>query len=679
MKLFLVLMLVISCGGESTTPDPGQDTSNPPDAGTTEGDDGTPDVSQEDSDSPPEEVQDEDTGDTGTSPSNTPPTAKIQSPDDGAVVQLGDAVTFSGIVGDAEDDTTLLSVVWSSSQDGTLHEHTANPTGISSFQNKELSTGEHLITLTVTDSKQLSTAATMTLTINTLPSAPEITIEPAAPTTQDDLKVVIVNDAVDPNGDDVTYEYVWKKGNIQTDVKGVSVGADMTIKGQEWSVKVSAKDQYGSGPPAEAVVMILNSPPSCSEVTLLPKDATTTAPLSCECVGWQDSDKEDVQAESKCTFAGLATTNAAGGCTVAAPQTSKGNQITCTLTPSDGESEGSAVASNTVIILNSPPSAGQAILNSGTACDVWSCEPKDFLDADGDILTYTYRWEVEGNDVGVSTQQLQGVSLKSGQHVQCYIKATDGAVLTEEVGSKSLKVPLPANIPIVGLEAENMGVTLWNTYFGAIEGMYTGHEIPKNIVCSALSFPKLFAYYFSASRDWLDPTKEGAFHAVAGLNGFENLSDALKAGGYSESDITMQYGLADLGNDIEGQDWTINGNVETRTYSGGKWTLSLKGVVMVGGNMPDIQATILYGTPCDFEDDIVQVVTDYLTVADLSKDKSAAVQSVAAAFLKDLNGSKIRTNFEARVPAIETQFNTALRWGSYLEVTNGFIEVEACK
>ena len=75
---------------------------------------------------------------------NNPPIAVIQRPFDGGTYKAGEEITFKGVGIDLEDDPSDLTLLWTSSIDGTL--------GNTTTFNKALTKGTHVITLTVTDS-----------------------------------------------------------------------------------------------------------------------------------------------------------------------------------------------------------------------------------------------------------------------------------------------------------------------------------------------------------------------------------------------------------------------------------------------------------------------------------------------------------------------------------------------
>lgn len=96
---------------------------------------------------------------------DAPPVAAILLPLGGTEFPLGATVTFTGTGIDAEDgNLTEDSLVWTSS-----HEDDEIGRGVT-FDRDDLTPGEHIITLTVTDSADQTDTATVTITVSDEPS-----------------------------------------------------------------------------------------------------------------------------------------------------------------------------------------------------------------------------------------------------------------------------------------------------------------------------------------------------------------------------------------------------------------------------------------------------------------------------------------------------------------------------
>ncbi|MEM8562243.1 MAG: DUF6531 domain-containing protein [Pseudomonadota bacterium] len=101
---------------------------------------------------------------------NQPPQVSISSPSDGTVITSGNSVTLSGSSSDPEDGDLTGSMTWSSNLDGALG--TGTGVVVSS-----LSTGNHNITASVTDSGGLSASDAVSLTVNAAANtAPTVSI-----------------------------------------------------------------------------------------------------------------------------------------------------------------------------------------------------------------------------------------------------------------------------------------------------------------------------------------------------------------------------------------------------------------------------------------------------------------------------------------------------------------------
>ena len=135
------------------------------------------------------------------------------------------------------------------------------------------------------------------------------------------------------------------------------------------------------------------------------------------------------------------------GQTVSAAQTSGGESWTCTVTPNDGVLDGTAAsASVTIAQGNRAPSAPTVSINPAepTDDDVLTCViDTESVDPDGDAVTYTYAWSVDGADTGRTGETLGSDITEVGQQWTCTAIASDGDLETQsssasvEIGNTS--------------------------------------------------------------------------------------------------------------------------------------------------------------------------------------------------------------------------------------------------
>ncbi|MEZ4460840.1 MAG: fibrinogen-like YCDxxxxGGGW domain-containing protein [bacterium] len=296
----------------------------------------------------------------------------------------------------------------------------------------------------------LSTTAIAEVTIeNTAPTLP--TVEITGLSAADDLTCV-AGGSVDADGDPISYAYVWVQDGVPTDFDTDTVPASATTPGETWSCEVLPNDGTADGPMASAEVTIGNTAPAVPVVTINTSHPATSDQLTCEAV----FDAIDVDGESvTVTFAWTKDGAPAGmGPVVDADETAKGEIWECTASVSDGWTSSSATAS--VTIENSPPGAPTVAIAPATpsANDDLVCTANAAVDADGDVVTYTYRWLKNQTPSGITTATLSNVNTALGDVWTCEATPNDGtidgpaATLDVVVGNTSPAAPIVSVSPV---------------------------------------------------------------------------------------------------------------------------------------------------------------------------------------------------------------------------------------
>lgn len=372
----------------------------------------------------------------------SPPEVVIDSPTDGDVAPQGLAVTLSGTVGDAEDAPEDLLITWASDRDGVLWTDSADASGGTLYVTEGLSAGTHLLSLTATDTDGLSATATVRLLVDAPPSAPSITLTPDPATSADDLTASVTTASIDPEGAAVSYRYAWFVDGVAS---GASVSAVLpasaTTRGETWTVRVTPEDGVQDGPFAEAAVRIDNALPSVASVSISPDPATGSDVLTCAWTGFADADGDADASTVAWTVDGR---SAGSGATLSTGFT-RGDLVTCTVTPFDGAQAGAPVA-DSLTIGNATPEVGSVGVTPSTPTtnDTLTASAAG-TDADGDALSFTYDWWVDGVFVLGGSSTLSGLTaFDKGDRVVVVATASDGRTTSAPVSSATIVV---ANSP----------------------------------------------------------------------------------------------------------------------------------------------------------------------------------------------------------------------------------------
>ncbi len=362
------------------------------------------------------------------------PVVAISAPAQGAVLDQG-LVSLVGAVSDAEQAPNLLALAWTDDVVGILDSTPADALGAVAFSTETLALGLHTITLSATDASGLSGTASVTFTVNGVPSQPVVSLLPVEPDTNADLVVSLDVPSVDPDGSPVTYGYEWLRDGVvdAASTSGV-LPASATNRGETWTVHVTPTDGVTNGPFAMAEVLIANSAPAIS-LTVTPADVVTGTVVHAEAIA-VDGDGDAFTLGYRWLVNGIQLAEN-GPDLDGEIWFEKDDVIELTVTADDGITEAEAVWSTTV--LNSAPIAGLvAITPSGPAdADDLVCEIAiPATDPDGDLLTYDFDWDANGVAVpdGVTgTTNLPGDTVSglltaAGEIWTCTVTPNDGTV-----------------------------------------------------------------------------------------------------------------------------------------------------------------------------------------------------------------------------------------------------------
>ena len=392
----------------------------------------------------------------------TAPEVTLTSPGESEVVNDGENVSFSAEVSDNEDSPTSLTLSWESDLDGTISTQGADSGGVASFDLDSLSTGEHTVTLTVTDTDGLFSTDRVSFTVNALPTAPTVTVSPD-PAYTDDALVATASGSVDPDGSGtVTYSYAWyESGVLSSASSSATFPETSTTKGLVYRVVVTPSDGTGSGEPGEVELTIDNTDPVVGTPMISPStNVTTSEALTCSASATDvDGDTPAVTYAWSNSTTG-STLGSGASLTLIPISVSPGDLVTCEATATDDEGAMS-VASATVTIENTDPVLAAIVVDPSTGVTTsttLACSTTA-TDTDGGTPTISYAWSSGSTSLGTGPSiTLSSSSSSPGDVVTCTATATDADGGTDSDGTS---VTVENTDPVVGSVAisPSTGVT----------------------------------------------------------------------------------------------------------------------------------------------------------------------------------------------------------------------------
>ena len=224
-----------------------------------------------------------------------------------------------------------------------------------------------------------------------------------------------------------------------------------------------------------------------------------------------------------------------------------------------------------------------------------------------------------------------------------------------------------AQLPFIADSANNQGTAAWNTYnLSTLSPLEVGHTVPIEGLGNA--------YYYLASRNYddIDPNSDGALQFTVPTSGFQALTEALRINGYAANDLTIQFGLASLGDDIEGEDWFVSGNTEVRYYTGGEVTFQIAGEDILTSSLDKLTLRIDYNDPADFSDDFISGWSSGL-IPVISETASDNLEEIANIFIQELDAQGFDILFGALEPASQFDFIDEEKVGGFYDST-GWIQ-----
>ena len=351
----------------------------------------------------------------------TPPSLTVTAPTDGETLNHSEAVVFEATVNDNEDPPNEVALSWNSDVDGVFSTDGADSSGEVTVSVDSLSAGDHVVTVTATDTAGLFVTDTVSFNLNEPPTAPTVTLEPD-PATTNQMLVATASGSIDPEGTGtVTYAYEWFEDGVPSpESSSATYPSSATAKHHTYRVQVVASDGLMDSSYGWAEVSVINSDPVLVGPTVSPSTAATGDILTCSATA------TDIDPEDSPTVDYAWSDGSTGSTYTVTMSDSVDSIITCTATANDGDGGiGSGTAS--AMVTNTAPTVDSVTVTppAGRVGDALSCAATA-SDADGETPTISYVWS--SGETG-STYTITDAD-NPGDVLTCTATATDPGGLT---------------------------------------------------------------------------------------------------------------------------------------------------------------------------------------------------------------------------------------------------------
>ncbi|MCP4916140.1 MAG: hypothetical protein GY913_04390 [Proteobacteria bacterium] len=252
----------------------------------------------------------------------------------------------------------------------------------------------------------------------------ELQLVPEQPTTTDTVEAVVEVD--DPDGEELEVEYRWFRDGIEVGgYQAAYVPPELTERGEDWLCLATTADGSAAQTQAWAGVQIANTAPTVDAAVVHPQPLTAETEATCIGLGEDDADGDDMDTAVVWTVDGAAFSD---GETLPEGSVVRDQIVSCELTVSDEFGVGQTAVSAEVEVDNTPPTAPDVSIVPR------SPHPGDPLlavieapseDADGDEITYTMTWTVDGATYG-SGDEVPGADVQAGQLWTLTVTPSDG-------------------------------------------------------------------------------------------------------------------------------------------------------------------------------------------------------------------------------------------------------------
>ncbi len=265
-------------------------------------------------------------------------------------------------------------------------------------------------------------------------------------------------EATDPDGDEPTSEIVWSVDGV-AQAPGATLGLAQFAAGDSLSCKVVINDPYAADEATSPTLVVVNSPPKLTSLTVLPLDPTIADTLTATPNGLSDADGDASEVDIVWR---VGDTEIGDGPELELAGRTKHETIVVSATPRDGTSPpGAGVAvTQSVTVANSRPSIASVTITPDAPS---ISEPPTVAvaatDPDGDALTTTYVWRVNGAVVPGASEATLRTGFAAEDEITVRASVDDGDGGRAEASSLAVTaVNLPPPVPDVQITPNVAGI-----------------------------------------------------------------------------------------------------------------------------------------------------------------------------------------------------------------------------
>lgn len=344
----------------------------------------------------------DDSGGDGGAVPNTPPTAPAVSLAPDAPTTTDDlVVSIDADATDADGDTVAYSYRWA--VDGVEAPEHTTATVPASATARGQTWSVAVIPDDGVDTGEPGTA--QVVVVDTAPEAQSVVLAPTAPLTSDDI--LATPSGTDVDGDPLTWTYAWTINGVEVpDVLTDTLPASATSRGDVVAVTAIPSDGELDGSKVDSEpVTVVNGAPTGTEVVLDPGSVYTNDTLTATASGTDPED--DALSWTYAWFVdGVEVAGETGDTLAGTAHFDRDQEVYVVATPSDGTEPGTPVTSETVTVLNTPPTAVTVAIDPALPLigqDLVCTVDAPSTDEDGDTINYSFSWTVDGVAYGSAT------------------------------------------------------------------------------------------------------------------------------------------------------------------------------------------------------------------------------------------------------------------------------------